>query len=204
MSEIDHTWWYLTRATGLVAYLLLFTSVTLGLLLTGNLLSRWLQRYRVYDVHRFLALITLGVTVVHMFIVLPDGYIAFTVWELVIPFASSYRPEYMGIGVLGFYLMLAVIGAFYLRPRVSYRAWRLIHYGTFAVFALALVHGAGAGTDAGSDWSRAMYAVTGLVAFNLMVHRALKGSARGVPQRPAADQIASLSAAEAGQASGAS
>jgi succinate dehydrogenase hydrophobic anchor subunit len=73
VNEIDHTYWYLTRATGLVSYLLLFSSVTLGLLLTGDLMSRWLQRYRIYDVHRFLAL-PLGLTTVHAFIVLPDRY----------------------------------------------------------------------------------------------------------------------------------
>ncbi|HLF79052.1 MAG TPA: ferric reductase-like transmembrane domain-containing protein [Dehalococcoidia bacterium] len=186
MGDIDHTWWFLTRATGLVAYLMLFASVTLGLLLTGDLMLRWLQRYRIYDLHRFLALSTLGLTLVHMFIVLPDRYLRFSVFELLVPFASPYRPTYMALGAFAFYVMVVVIGAFYLRPRVSYRAWRLIHYATFAVFTLALIHGAGAGSDAGSDWSRALYAVTGLMVFNLTVHRILKGSARGVPQRPAA------------------
>jgi predicted ferric reductase len=183
VSDVDHTWWYLTRATGLVAYLLLFASVTLGLLLTGDLLSRWLQRFRIYDLHRFLALVTLGLTAVHMFIVLPDEYLHFSVVELLVPFASPYRPTYMGLGAFAFYVMVVVIGAFYLRPRVSYKLWRLVHYATFAVFGMALVHGAGAGTDAGSAWSQSLYALTGLVVFNLTVHRALKGSARGVPQR---------------------
>ena len=190
MGEIDHTYWYLTRATGLVSYVLLFSSVTLGLLLTGDLMSRWLQRYRVYDVHRFLALITLGLTAVHVFIVLPDRYLRFSLFELLAPFASPYRSAYMALGAFAFYVMIIVVGAFYLRPRVTYRGWRLLHYATFAVFTLALVHGAGAGVDAGSVWSRAMYAVTGLTVFNLTVHRALKGSTRGVPQRPPASRTA--------------
>jgi len=167
------------------------------LLLTGDLMSRWLHRYRIYDVHRFLALITLGLTAVHVFIVLPDRYFKFTLIELLAPFASPYRSGYMALGAFAFYAMIVVAGAFYLRPRVSYRAWRLLHYATFAVFALALVHGAGAGADAGSVWSRAMYAATGLAVFNLTVHRALKGSARGVPPRqPAAGAVAAAPASE--------
>jgi predicted ferric reductase len=198
MGDIDHTYWYLTRATGLVSYVMLFTSVTLGLLLTGDLLARWLQRYRIYDLHRFLALLTLGLTAVHMFIVLPDRYLRFSVIELLLPFASPYRSVYMALGTFAFYVMVVVIGAFYLRPRVPYRAWRLVHYATFAVFVLALAHGAGAGTDAASDWSRGLYAVTGLVVFNLTVHRALKGSARGVPQRPLTGAVASKETGSAG------
>ncbi len=187
MANAGHTYWYLTRATGLVAYLLLFLSVTLGLLLTGDLASKWvqrLQRYRVYDVHRFVTLLTLGLTTVHVFIVLPDHYFRFSLLQLLVPFASPYRSAYMAVGTFAFYGLIVVVGSFYLRPLVSYRLWRWLHYATFAVFALALIHGAGAGFDAGSWWSRAMYAATGLIVFNLTVHRALKGSARGVIRRP--------------------
>ena len=53
MTEIDHTYWYLNRASGFVAYLLLFVSVTLGLTMTGGVIERVLRRYRVYDLHRF-------------------------------------------------------------------------------------------------------------------------------------------------------
>src|SRR6266480_1885643 len=131
MTEIDHTYWYLTRASGLVAYGLLFASASFGLVMTGDLTPRWLQRFRVYDLHRFLALVTLGVTVFHIVIVLPDKFIGFSVPELLVPFASSYEPLYMALGVFAFYVSVIVTGAFYLRPRVSYRTWRLVHYATF-------------------------------------------------------------------------
>jgi predicted ferric reductase len=184
MEEIDHTFWFVTRASGVVAYLLLTASVALGLVLTGDLMPRRVQRFRVYDIHRFVALVTLGLTLLHVFVVLPDRYFSFSLIELLVPFASPYRPAWMAIGVFALWLMLIVVGAFYLRPLVSYRLWRLLHYATFAVFALALLHGAGAGTDAGAAWSRAMYTLSGLLVFNLGVYRALRGSARGVPQRP--------------------
>ena len=71
-----------------------------------------------------------------------------------------------------------------------------LHYATFGVFAMALAHGAGAGTDTQSLWARDMYAVTGFVVFDLLVIRLVRGTTRGVrrqrdtlPARPTAAQL---------------
>jgi predicted ferric reductase len=198
MNDIDHTYWYLSRAFGLVAYLLLFASVTLGLTLTGDPLSRWVQRFRLYDLHRFLSLVTLGASIVHVLIVLPDRYIAFSLVELFLPFASPYRPLYTALGGFALYLMAVIIGSFYARRFVSYRAWRLLHYATIAVFVLAVAHGVGAGTDTQEAWAQYLYAVTAVVAFNLLVYRLLKGSARGIPQEAPRGAAATSSALREG------
>jgi predicted ferric reductase len=174
----SHTFWYLTRAAGLVAYLLLFASVVLGLTMTTNLVQRLFPRHRVYDLHRFLSLVTLGVTVFHVFIVLPDGFFGFSLRELLIPFASPYEPFFLALGVFSVYFMLIAIGSFYLRPLVSYSLWRALHYATFAVFILAIGHGVGAGSDTGSSWAIWMYAITGLIVFNLTAWRAVWGRSR--------------------------
>ena len=178
MSEIDHTYWYLTRAAGFVSYLLLFFAVTFGLTMTGGLLERWLRRYRVYDFHRFLSLLAVGFLIIHIVIVLPDRYISFSVAELLVPFASHYEPAYMAFGVFSFYLVAFIVGTFYLRHIVTYRIWRVVHYTTFLAFTLALIHGIGAGTDTAAPWAKYLYAATGLIAFNLLVFRVLKGAAR--------------------------
>ena len=188
MTNVDHTYWYLNRAGGIVAYLLLFAALCLGLSMTGGALERFLRRYRVYDLHRFVSLLALGAVLFHVFIVMPDRYAGFGLPELFVPLVSSYRPLYMALGIVSLYLMAVIIGAFYVRRLISYRTWRLLHYATFAAFALALAHGIGAGTETGAAWMQYMYAATALVAFNLLVYRLLKGSARGVatgfPSRP--------------------
>jgi predicted ferric reductase len=190
MDEIDHTYWFLSRAAGIVAYLLLFASVSFGLAMTGTLVERWLRRYRLYDLHRYLSLVTLAMTLFHAVIVLPDRYIRFTPVELFLPMASPYRPEFMALGVIGLYVLGAVILSFYLRGLISYRGWRIIHYATFGVFVLALLDGIGAGTDTSAAWVQYMYAVTGVIVFNLGVYRVLKGSARGIPAPPAPTEAA--------------
>jgi predicted ferric reductase len=179
MDSGDQAFWYLTRATGLVSFVLLTGSVALGLLgllMTGKAASR-LRRNATYDLHRFVALLTLILTVVHTFIVLPDAFIGFSVWELLVPFASPYRATYMALGTLSLYLMGVVIATFYMRPFVPYSAWRAIHYATFAVFVMALVHGIGAGSDGGTVWAQALYWASGGLVLALLGLRVAKSLA---------------------------
>ena len=193
MMDGEHAFWYLTRATGLVSFVLLTASVSLGLVMTGKLSGR-LRRNATYDVHRFVALLTLILTVVHTFIVLPDAFVGFSLWELLVPFASPYEPTYMGVGTLALYLMVVTIATFYLRPLVPYAAWRAIHYATFAVFVMALVHGIGAGSDSGTVWAQAMYWGGGGIVLALLVRRIGTSIAAGVRPREA-EVAASLSVA---------
>ncbi|HLG12212.1 MAG TPA: ferric reductase-like transmembrane domain-containing protein [Dehalococcoidia bacterium] len=182
MDGGDQAFWYLTRATGLVSFVLLTGSVALGLLMTGKAASR-LRRNATYDLHRFVALLTLILTVVHTFIVLPDAFIGFSVWELLVPFASPYRATYMALGTLSLYLMGVVIATFYMRPFVPYSAWRAIHYATFAVFVMALVHGIGAGSDGGTVWAQALYWASGGLVLALLGLRVAKSLAASNSRR---------------------
>lgn len=179
--EGDHTFWYLTRASGFVAYLLLFVSVVFGLTMTGDLTSRRLPRFQLYDLHRFLSLFTLAFTVFHMLIVLPDAFIGFSILELTVPFASPYEPAYMAAGSFALYVLALTVGSFYIRHLIGYKLWRWMHYATFGVFFMATLHGIGAGTDTAASWAQYLYAAAALIVFNLTVYRALKGSSRGLP-----------------------
>ena len=73
------------------------------------------------------------------------------------------------------YLMAVVIATFYLRPLVPYKAWRLIHYGTFAVFTMALAHGIGAGTDSDTAWASLIYVLGGSTVVGLLLARLRRG-----------------------------
>jgi sulfoxide reductase heme-binding subunit YedZ len=179
----EHAFWYLTRATGLLAFVLLTVSLSLGLLMTGKA-TTGLQRSAIYDLHRFVALLTLTITLAHTFIVLPDKYIGFSVWELLVPFASPYRPDYMALGTLALYVMAVVVVSFYLRPLVPYRAWRALHYATFGVFAMALAHGIGAGSDTGVAWAQGLYVIGGGLVVALGAVRLVR-AATGTPRRQA-------------------
>ena len=98
MNEIDHTFWYLTRPSGFVAYLLLFLTVGFGMLMSTDLVGRRLQRYQAYDLHRFLSLVPGLFKVFHILIVLPDAFFSLSIWQLLVPLTSPYEPTYMALG----------------------------------------------------------------------------------------------------------
>jgi predicted ferric reductase len=179
-------YWYLSRASGLVAYVLVWLSVALGLLITNRLARIWPGGPLAADVHQFASLLGLTFAVFHGLILLGDHYINFTLAQLLVPFASrNYQPLWVGLGQLGFYLTLPLTFSFYIRKQIGYRAWRLIHYGSFTVFVLVFLHGAGSGTDSSNFFISATYYLTGGAVLFLTIYRILEalGSKSHAPRR---------------------
>lgn len=162
-GEVNHTFWYLSRAAGLSAYVLLVVNMALGLALSMPLLERWVKTWRIFDLHQFSGLLVVGLMALHVFALLGDAYLSYTLPELLVPFLSPYRPLPVALGVFAFYLTLVVTFTFYVRRQIGQRTWRLIHYGSFAVFVLGLLHGIFSGTDTGTAWAVAIYAGSALL-----------------------------------------
>jgi predicted ferric reductase len=140
-------WWYLARASGLVAYALLSASMLLGLLLSTRFAKEWPGNASAFALHEQTSLLGLAFGLFHSLVLLGDRHTPFTIAQILLPFGAVYRPFAVGLGQLAVYGMTLVAGTFYVRRHIGRRAWRLIHFGTFAVFALALLHGLGASSD---------------------------------------------------------
>lgn len=153
-------YWYLSRTAGFTAYVVMFASVAAGIVTTTKLASRLRLGNLPFDLHRFLSLLALGLTLLHVFVLLGDSYMNYTVAELWVPFASPYRPFAVALGVIGAWLMIAIVASFYLRRYIGQRAWRTLHCATFGLYAMATAHGLLAGTDAGTWWARDVYLAT--------------------------------------------
>jgi predicted ferric reductase len=166
-----HEFWYLSRGAGVTAYLLLTVSVLLGLLMHTRLDGRLAPRAGTFELHRFVSLLALAMTALHTYILLGDDYFGFTVAELSIPFALPYRPVETAIGVLAAYSLIVVVSSFFVRQWIGYRAWRALHYLTFALYVGAAVHGILAGSDTAQPWARAMYLGSAAVVFTLIAYR---------------------------------
>ncbi len=189
----DPTFWILARASGLVAYALLTTSVLAGLVLKARPFGTALKPATVTDLHRFLALLGLGAVSLHGLALLLDRAVPLAVADLFVPGIAPYRPLWTGLGVLAAELTVVVYASFGLRKRIGARNWRRLHWAAYAIFALATVHGLAAGSDSGATWALAVYgAATGAV-LAAAGWRALvppeKGAARVPPRgRPVARQ----------------
>lgn len=157
---IAHADWYLTRATGIVALVLLTVSVVLGVLgpLRFSIRDRW-PRFAIDTLHRDVSLLVLVVLVVHILTSVLDGYAPITLIDAVVPFVSAYRPLWLGLGAVAFDLLLALTVTSLIRRRLGYRAWRAIHWLAYASWPVAVLHGLGTGTDATAAWSLAITGV---------------------------------------------
>jgi Ferric reductase like transmembrane component len=185
----NHAFWYLSRASALTAYLLLTLSVCLGLLVRTRIMDWLLARWRWFDLHQFTALTALAFALLHVFSLLGDHYIGYSLKQLLIPFSSPYRALPVSAGVISLYLLVVVIASFWLRRFIGYRAWRALHFATFALFLLALLHGLFAGTDTGQIWSTALYWGSGMLVGALTIWRFTSVRNRADPAanpRPAA------------------
>ena len=147
------TWlWYATRSTGLVALVLLTASMALGLL-SG---VRWQRpgwpRFVTSGLHRNMSMLACALVVVHIVTTLADGFVPIYIQDAVLPFGSAYRPLWLGLGAASFDLMLVLILTSLMRTRISYRAWRALHWTAYLCWPAAVVHGLGTGTDTPVRW----------------------------------------------------
>jgi predicted ferric reductase len=173
--------WYVARAGGILAYLLLSSSVAAGLLLSGRAhLPRW-PRFALEDVHRFLGILAGSFVVVHVTGLLLDSVVPFSLLQVIVPGAAGYRPLSVALGIVAAELLGALALTNHYRKRLPYRWWRRAHYLNFAVWALALVHGLAAGTDASTPWALALYAGTAWLVLALLANRLTRP--RAVPAR---------------------
>ena len=181
--KTDPTFWLLARASGLTAYALLTASVLAGLVLKSKPFGRALKPAPTMDVHRFLALLGLGMLALHGATLLLDGTLHMPLAGLFVPGASPYRPAAVATGVVAAELMALVYVSFFLRRRIGVRNWRRLHWATYLLFLLATVHGFAAGTDSGRPWTHDLYlGAVGAVAF-ATAWRTLGRPTRTAPER---------------------
>jgi sulfoxide reductase heme-binding subunit YedZ len=162
--------WYLTRAAGVLAYLMLWLSTAWGLAVTSKIFDPLLHRAFTYDMHQYLSLLAIGFTVLHVGVLLADRYLPFSVAQILVPFIAPYRPIWVGVGVIGLYLTLLVTVTFYFRRWIGQKTFRVIHISSFAAYAAVTLHGLLAGTDSVLWAMQLIYAGTFLVIVFLTVY----------------------------------
>lgn len=148
--------WYATRATGLVAFVMLSYCVVLGVVTTVRFESRRWPRFLTVGLHRNVSLVTVAFLALHVVTTVADTYTSIGLVDVFVPFVSGYRPFWLGVGTVACDLLLALVLSSLVRTRLGFRGWRLIHWTAYAGWPLALVHALGTGTDPTAGWMEAV------------------------------------------------
>lgn len=168
--------WYTTRGAGAVTLILLTTVVILGILSALRVQSpRW-PAFLTTGLHRNLALMTLVFLALHIVTAVVDPYTDLGWAAALIPFSSYYRTFWLGLGVIAFELMLAIVATSLVREQLGRHAWKTIHWLTYAAWPVGVAHGLGTGTDAWSAWMLAITAACVVAVVVAVIIRITTGS----------------------------
>ena len=155
----DTVLWYAARGAGIVTLVLLTGVLVLGIVSAMRWQTATWPRFLTTGFHRNLALATLIFLAVHIVTAVVDPFTALGWQAALIPFSTSYRRLWLGLGVVAVYLLLAIVLTSLLRPLFAHRAWRTVHWLSYLMWPVAVIHGVGTGTDPWFAWMLVIEAV---------------------------------------------
>ncbi|HSP36984.1 MAG TPA: ferric reductase-like transmembrane domain-containing protein [Frankiaceae bacterium] len=151
-AQLDVALWYLGRGSGVVALVLLTASVLLGIVTRSGRPLPGLPRFAVAEVHRSIGLLSVAFLAVHVLTLTLDPKAQMRWLNVIIPFVSSWRPLWTGLGTLALDLLVALLVTSLLRERLGHVVWRAVHWASYALWPFAVLHTLGSGTDIGHGW----------------------------------------------------
>ncbi|YAL83123.1 ferric reductase-like transmembrane domain-containing protein [Dermacoccaceae bacterium W4C1] len=133
--------WFVSRATGILSMVLLTAVLVLGAVVSGRAAHSGTGRAVAMGVHRTLALGMTLFLAVHIVTAVADSYVDISWVAALVPFTSGYERLWVGLGTIALDLLVAVVATSLLRERMPLRWWRAVHWCTYALWPIALVHG---------------------------------------------------------------
>jgi sulfoxide reductase heme-binding subunit YedZ len=152
-------WWYIARASGIIAWLLITASVLWGILLSTKLFPAHRRPAWLLDLHRGLGALSVLFLLTHVGALIADNYIHFDIVDIVVPFASEWKTWQVALGVFAFWGVVLVEFSSLAMKHLPKKLWRGIHFTSYLTFLLTSFHGTFAGTDA----TNKMYVATTIV-----------------------------------------
>jgi hypothetical protein len=160
--------WYVSRASGLVAWAVVTASILWGLAVSTKLVRRKGVPAWLLDLHRFLGALSVVFVAIHVGALWADNFVYFGPREMFVPMASSWKPGATAWGIVATYLLVAIQVTSWAKRRLPRTLWHAVHMSSFPLFLAATVHGLAAGTDRGNvllQWS----AFTGVLLVTFLV-----------------------------------
>jgi len=146
----EQMWWYLSRASGLVAWALAMASVAWGTALATRALGQRPKAPWLLDLHRHLGGLTVAFVGLHLGALVADSYVHFGWADVFVPWASSWKATAVAWGVIAWWLLVVIEVTSLLMKRIPKRLWRGVHLSSYLVALLSTAHLFTAGTDATS------------------------------------------------------
>lgn len=168
MSELL---WAFGRGSGIIALALFTVALLLGIVTRSGRPLPGLPRFSVSLIHRNVSLLACVFLVLHVGTLLFDSYAKLSLLDIVVPFAGSFKPFWQGLGTVAFDLVVAIVVTGLLRRRIGQRAFRFVHWFTYAMWPIAVVHAIGNGTNGTSGWFLLLTAASAVLVAAAVIWR---------------------------------
>ncbi|MDI9258997.1 ferric reductase-like transmembrane domain-containing protein [Alicyclobacillus sendaiensis] len=185
-ASANLTHWYMARSAGMTAYLLLSLTAFLGATTTSGVWDRLKLRKLVTQLHQFSAMLVLPFLFFHLWGLYEDKTVPFSISSLFVPFADTYRPAAVALGILSLYTWVLLVITSYFRERLNAAVWRRVHVLAFPMFAAVTLHGLLAGSDTHTGWAKLVYAVPSALVLAASIARWRKAKSKTSRQPSAA------------------
>jgi len=140
-GAVSSPWlWFASRAGGVVALLLLTSVVVLGAVTAADRPLPTASAGWVAGLHRYLTVGLAVLLVVHIGAAVIDTYVDLAWRSIFLPLTAGYRRTWVAVGTVALDAVLIVGITSWLRPRLSHRVWRSLHWASYAAAAAAVVH----------------------------------------------------------------
>jgi predicted ferric reductase len=165
--------WFVSRAAGVVAYVLLWASTAWGILMGSKVAKQLVPGPMAFTLHNVTTWLALGFSAVHAWALLGDRVVSFRLVGILLPFAADYQPVLTGLGTLSLYAGLLISLSFYFTKQLGHRTWRLIHMLSYLMFLGVTLHGVLLGTDSSTPVMQFVYLLAGGSVLFLTLFRVL-------------------------------
>ncbi len=122
----EQFWWFLSRASGIVAWGLLCATIVWGILLSTRLMRQVDRPAWLLDLHKWFAALSIAGVAIHLAALVADSYVEFGWRELAIPMASTWQPGPVAWGIIATYFLIVIQLTSLLMKKLPRRFWYLI------------------------------------------------------------------------------
>lgn len=147
-EEQETPWaWYIARATGIIAFILLYLSMLYGLAIRIPFFNKLTAPILAIDFHKWFSVHATLFALVHGVSLMFDKFINFNLFDVFVPFSSDFQPLLIALGIIAFYLMVTLVLTSYLRKHMPFTLWRIIHHLNIFLYLFVAIHMILLGTD---------------------------------------------------------
>lgn len=174
MMKFAVSWpWYVTRASGLIAFVLFLILMLSGVGFITGRSYKILEPITAWATHRALG-IAMGIAIlIHIGSLYFDQFVHFDFASLLIPFVSNYKVvDFWGIsigsiwvafGIFAFYIILLTIITSLIWINKKPKTWKFIHILNYFGAILIFLHALYLGTDLSAGVLRAVFIILGIL-----------------------------------------